>query len=214
MTTTGDRNAAIKVLIADDHPLLRAGIAAVVEGEADMVLVGEASTGREAFEAFQALAPDVTVMDLQMPDLDGIAATALIIEAAPGARILMLSTYRGDAQAFRALKAGAAGYMLKSAVRTDLLAAIRAVHAGHRHIPPEIAAELATHVVDATLSLRELQVLKHVASGSSNRATADRLFLSEDTVKSHMKNILGKLGANDRTHAVMIAVKRGIIDAP
>ena len=214
MTSTGDRSRPIKVLIADDHPLLRAGIAAVVAGEADMIVAGEAATGREAVDAFRALAPDVTVMDLQMPDLDGIAATASIVEASPGARVLMLSTYRGDAQAYRALKAGAAGYMLKSAVRTDLLDAIRAVHAGLRHIPPEIATELATHVIDATLSVRELQVLRRVAGGSSNRATADVLCLSEDTVKSHMKNILSKLGANDRTHAVMIAVKRGIIDAP
>jgi DNA-binding NarL/FixJ family response regulator len=204
----------MNVLIVDDHPLLRAGIAAVIGGEPDMTLVGEASNGREAVERFRALRPDVTVMDLQMPELDGVAATAAILEEWPDARVIMLSTYRGDAQAYRALKAGACGYMLKSTVRTDLLTALRAVHAGRRHIPPEIAAELAEHMVESALSARELEVLKCVAAGNSNRAVASMMYLSEDTVKSHMKNISSKLGANDRTHAVMIAVKRGIIDAP
>ena len=204
----------MNVLIVDDHPLLRAGIAAVIGGEPDMTLVGEASNGREAVERFRALRPDVTVMDLQMPELDGVAATAAILDEWPDARVIMLSTYRGDAQAFRALKAGACGYMLKSTVRTDLLTALRAVHAGRRHIPPEIAAELAEHMVESALSARELEVLKCVAAGNSNRAVASMMYLSEDTVKSHMKNISSKLGANDRTHAVMIAVKRGIIDAP
>ncbi len=204
----------MNVLIVDDHPLLRAGIAAVIGGESDMTLVGEASNGREALERFRELRPDVTVMDLQMPELDGIAATTAIIEECPDARVIMLSTYRGDAQAYRALKAGACGYMLKSTVRTDLLNALRAVHAGRRHIPPEIAAELAEHMVESALSLRELEVLRLVAAGNSNRAVASSMCLSEDTVKSHMKNISSKLGANDRTHAVMIAVKRGIIDAP
>ena len=204
----------MKVLIVDDHPLLRAGIAAVIGGESDMVLVGEASNGREALERFRELRPDVTVMDLQMPELDGVAATAAIIDEWPDARVIMLSTYRGDAQAYRALKAGACGYMLKSTVRTDLLNALRAVHAGRRHIPPEIAAELAEHMVESALSGRELEVLKLVAAGNTNKAIATSMFVSEDTVKSHMKNISSKLGANDRTHAVMIAVKRGIIDAP
>ena len=204
----------MNVLIVDDHPLLRAGIAAVIGGEADMNLVGEASNGLEAVERYRALRPDVTVMDLQMPELDGVAATAAIVAEWPDARVIMLSTYRGDAQAFRALKAGACGYMLKSTVRTDLLTALRTVHAGRRHIPPEIAAELAEHMVESALSARELEVLKRVAAGNSNRAVATLMFLSEDTVKSHMKNISSKLGANDRTHAVMIAVKRGIIDAP
>jgi DNA-binding NarL/FixJ family response regulator len=204
----------MNVLIVDDHPLLRAGIAAVIGGEPDMTLVGEASNGREAVERFRALRPDVTVMDLQMPELDGVAATAAILDEWPDARVIMLSTYRGDAQAFRALKAGACGYMLKSTVRTDLLNALRAVHAGRRYIPPEIAAELAEHMVESSLSARELEVLKCVAAGNSNRAVASLMYLSEDTVKSHMKNISSKLGANDRTHAVMIAVKRGIIDAP
>ncbi len=204
----------MKILIVDDHPLLRAGIAAVIGGESDMTLVGEASNGREALERFRELRPDVTVMDLQMPELDGVAATAAIIEEWPDARVIMLSTYRGDAQAYRALKAGACGYMLKSTVRTDLLNALRTVHAGRRHIPPEIAAELAEHMIESALSGRELEVLKLVAAGNTNKAVATSMFVSEDTVKSHMKNISSKLGANDRTHAVMIAVKRGIIDAP
>ena len=204
----------MKILIVDDHPLLRAGIAAVIGGESDMTLVGEASNGREALERFRELRPDVTVMDLQMPELDGVAATAAIMDEWPDARVIMLSTYRGDAQAYRALKAGACGYMLKSTVRTDLLNALRTVHAGRRHIPPEIAAELAEHMVESALSGRELEVLKLVAAGNTNKAVATSMFLSEDTVKSHMKTITSKLGANDRTHAVMIAVKRGIIDAP
>jgi len=204
----------MKVLVADDHPLLRAGIAAVISGEADIQLVGEACTGREAVERFRALRPDVTVMDVQMPEMDGVEATAAIIAECPDARVIMLSTYRGDTKAYRALKAGACGYMLKSTMRTDLIEALRTVHAGRRHIPIEIAAELAEHMVESSLSTRELEVLRRVAAGNSNRAVADQLCLSEDTVKSHMKNISAKLGANDRTHAVMIAVRRGIIDSP
>jgi DNA-binding NarL/FixJ family response regulator len=202
----------IRILIVDDHPLLREGIAAVVQGETDMELVGEAGNGREAIERFREHRPDVTLMDLQMPELDGVAATAAIRAEWSDARIVMLTTYRGDAQALRALKAGASGYLLKSMIRTDLLEAIRSVHTGHRHIPREIAAELAAHVTDDALSPREMEVLKRVASGSSNRRVADQLALSEDTVKAHMKNIMSKLSANDRTHAVTIALKRGIID--
>jgi DNA-binding NarL/FixJ family response regulator len=202
----------IRILIVDDHPLLREGIAAVVQGENDMELVGEAGNGREAIECFREHRPDVTLMDLQMPELDGVAATAAIRAEWSDARIVMLTTYRGDAQALRALKAGASGYLLKSMIRTDLLEAIRSVHAGHRHIPREVAAELAAHVTDDALSPREMEVLKHVASGSSNRRVADQLGLSEDTVKAHMKSIMSKLSANDRTHAVTIALKRGIID--
>lgn len=204
----------VKVLIADDHPLLRAGLAAVIAAEPDMTLVGEASTGAQAIERFRQLRPDVTVMDLRMPDIDGATATATIIRECPQARIIMLTTYRGDALALRALKAGACGYLLKSTVRTDLLDALRSVHAGRRHIPAEIATELAEHMIESTLSMRELEVLKRVAAGNSNRIVAQLLSLSEDTVKSHMKSISSKLGANDRTHAVMIAIKRGIIDAP
>jgi DNA-binding NarL/FixJ family response regulator len=177
-----------------------------------MELVGAAGNGREAIERFREHRPDVTLMDLQMPELDGVAATAAIRAEWPDARIVMLTTYRGDAQAFRALKAGASGYLLKSMIRMDLLEAIRSVHSGHRHIPGGIAAELAAHVTDDALSPREMEVLKRVASGSSNRRVADQLALSEDTVKAHMKSIMSKLSANDRTHAVTIALKRGIID--
>ena len=211
MTTEIERKP-IRVLIVDDHPLLREGLAAVIQGEPDMLLVGEASTGVEAVECFRRLRPDVTLMDLQMPEMDGVAATAAIRMERSDARIVMLTTYRGDAQALRALKAGASGYLLKSMIRTDLLVAIRSVHAGHRHIPREVAAELAAHVTDDALSPRELEVLQCVAAGNSNRRVATQLALSEDTVKAHMKNIMSKLGANDRTHAVTIALKRGIID--
>ena len=199
------------MLIVDDHPLLREGIAAVIGGEPDIVLVAEASNGREAVEAFRKHRPDVTLMDLQMPDMDGVAATLAIRAEWPGARVVMLTTYGGDAQAMRALKAGASGYLLKSMIRKDLLEAIRSVHAGQRRIPHEVAAELAAHATDDALTPRELQVLKHVAAGKSNRVVAAELDVSEDTIKAHMKNIMSKLGANDRTHAVMIALKRGII---
>jgi DNA-binding NarL/FixJ family response regulator len=199
------------VLIVDDHPLLREGIAAVIGGEPDIVLVAEASNGREAVEAFRKYRPDVTLMDLQMPDMDGVEATLAIRAEWPGARVVMLTTYGGDAQAMRALKAGASGYLLKSMIRKDLLEAIRSVHAGQRRIPHEVAAELAAHATDDALTPRELQVLEHVAAGKSNRVVAADLDVSEDTIKAHMKNIMSKLGANDRTHAVMIALKRGII---
>jgi DNA-binding NarL/FixJ family response regulator len=202
----------MRLLIVDDHPLLREGIAAVIGNEKDMLLVGEASNGREAIDRFRELRPDVTLMDLQMPDLDGVAATLAIRAEFSDARIVMLTTYRGDAQALSALKAGASGYLLKSMIGTDLIEAIRSVHSGHRHIPREIAAELAAHVTDDALSPRELQVLKRVAAGNSNRVIADQLALSEDTIKAHMKSILSKLSANDRTHAVTIALKRGMID--
>jgi DNA-binding NarL/FixJ family response regulator len=203
---------AIRVLIVDDHPLLREGIAAVIEGEPDIVLVAEASNGHEAIERFREHRPDVTLMDLQMPEMDGVTATIAIRAEWSDARVVMLTTYGGDAQALRALKAGASGYLLKSMIRKDLLEAIRAVHRGQKRIPREIASELAAHVTDDALSLRELEVLKHVAAGNSNRRVAQKLALSEDTVKAHMKNIMSKLGANDRTHAVTIALKRGIIE--
>jgi two-component system, NarL family, response regulator len=212
MTIHETARGPMRVLIVDDHPLLREGIVAVIQGEKDMQLAGEASNGREAVERFRELRPDVTLMDLQMPETDGLAATIAIRAEWPEARIVMLTTYRGDTQALRALKAGAVGYLLKSMIRTDLLDAIRSVHAGHRHIPVEIAAELAAHVTDDALSPRELEVLRRVAAGNSNRLVADQLVLSEDTVKTHMKSIMSKLSANDRTHAVTIALKRGIID--
>lgn len=202
----------IRILIADDHPLLREGMASVIQSEKDLMLVGEAKDGREAIELFRRHRPDVTLMDLRMPDLDGVEATAAIRAQWSDARIVMLTTYRGDAQALRALKAGASGYLLKSTIRTVLLDAIHSVMAGHRFIPSEIAAELAAHVTDDGLSARELEVLRRVAAGNSNRRVAVQLALSEDTVKTHMKSILSKLSANDRTHAVTIALKRGIID--
>jgi DNA-binding NarL/FixJ family response regulator len=210
--SNGRAEGPIRILIVDDHPLLREGIVSVIEGESDMVLAGEASNGRDAIECFRKHAPDVTLMDLQMPEMDGVAATMAIRSEWSNARIVVLTTYRGDAQALRALKAGASGYLLKSLIRTDLLEAIRAVHAGRRHIPREIADELAAHITDDALSPRELEVLKRVAAGNSNRLVARQLFLSEDTIKAHMKSIMSKLAANDRTHAVMIALKRGMID--
>jgi DNA-binding NarL/FixJ family response regulator len=201
----------ITVLIADDHMLLREGIAAVIQGENDMTVVAEAGNGREALERYREYRPDVTLMDLLMPQMDGLAAIEAIRGEFPEARIVILTTYRGDAQALRALKAGAAGYLLKSLIRTELLESIRAVHAGRRRIPPEIAAELAEHAADEALSDRELSVLTCVAAGNSNREVAEQLSVGEETVKAHMKNILSKLRAKDRTHAVTIALKRGII---
>lgn len=204
--------AVIRLMIVDDHPLLRAGIVAVIQSEPDMALVAEGSNGREAVSLFRTHRPDVTLMDQQMPDMDGISATAAIRTEWSDARVIILTTYRGDALALRALKAGASGYMLKSMIRTDLLEAIRAVNSGRRHIPREIATELAQHVTDEQLSPRELEVLNKVAAGNSNRRIAAQLMVSEDTVKAHMKSIMSKLGANDRTHAVTIALRRGIID--
>jgi DNA-binding NarL/FixJ family response regulator len=202
----------ISILIVDDHPLLREGIAAVIEGQPDMQVVAEAGTGQEAIDLFCKHLPDVTLMDLVMPAMDGVEAIVAIRAQHPQARIVILTTYGGDAKALRALKAGASGYLLKSLIRTDLLDAIRSVHAGRRSVPREVAAELALHVGEDTLTERELEVLRQVAGGNSNRRAAAHLGISEETVKAHMKNILGKLSANDRTHAVTIALKRGIID--
>jgi DNA-binding NarL/FixJ family response regulator len=202
----------IKVLAVDDHQLLREGIASVLEGEPDMVLVAEASTGAEAIEKHRAYRPDVTLMDLQMPGMNGIDAIAAIRQQSPNSRFIILTTYQGDVQALRALKAGASGYLLKHMLRKDLLDTIRAVHAGRRYIPPEVAADLADHVADDALTEREVEVLREVARGNSNKIIANGLNVSEATIKGHMKNILSKLGANDRTHAVMIAMKRGFMD--
>jgi len=203
----------IKVLSVDDHALLREGIAAVIANQTDIVLVGEATNGREAVERFRAVRPDVVLMDLQMPDMTGIDSIITIRSEFPNARIVVLTAYSGDVQIVRALKAGAAGYLLKGTLRKDLVDTIRSVHAGQRRIQPEIAMELAEHQTDDGLTERELDVLKSVAAGNSNKIVADKLAISEETVKSHMRSILSKLSANDRTHAVTIALKRGIIDA-
>jgi two-component system, NarL family, response regulator len=202
----------IKVLTVDDHPLLREGIAAVIEGQPDMTLVAEATNGGEAITSFRAHRPDVTLMDLQMPDMNGIDAILAIRAEFPDARIVVLTTYKGDVQALRAFKAGACGYLLKSMLRKELLETIRAVHAGRRRIPAEVAAEMAEHATDDALTEREIEVLRHVAAGNTNRQVAAQLAIVEETVKAHMKSILSKLGAKDRTHAVTIALKRGIID--
>lgn len=202
----------IRILTVDDHPMLREGIAAVLAAEDDMVLVAEASNGREAVEQFRANLPDVTLMDVQMPELNGIDAILKIREEFPNARIIVLTTYSGDAQAARAIKAGASGYLLKSMVRKELIDTIRTVHAGKKRIPSEIAIEMAEHHSDDALTEREIQVLRSVAAGNANKMVAKLLNLSEETVKAHMKSILSKLGANDRTHAVTIALKRRIIE--
>ncbi|MEL1264033.1 response regulator transcription factor [Pseudoxanthomonas putridarboris] len=202
----------IRILTVDDHPLLREGIAAVIEGQPDMVLAGEATNGREAVDAFRDCRPDVTLMDLQMPEMGGIEAIGAIQREFPGARIVVLTTYQGDVQALRAFKAGASGYLLKSMLRKELVDTIRSVHGGRRRIPPEIAAEIAEHASDDALTLREVEVLRQVAAGNGNKRIAVQLSISEETVKAHMKNILAKLDANDRTHAVTIALKRGFIE--
>ena len=207
-------NAAgpIRILTVDDHPMLREGIAAVLASEQDMLLVAEASNGREAVEQFRTHHPDVTLMDVQMPEVNGIDAIVKIREEFPDARIIVLTTYTGDAQAARAFKAGASGYMLKNMVRKELIDTIRTVHAGKKRIPAEIAVEIAQHHSDDALTEREIEVLREVAAGNANKMVGRRLNISEETVKAHMKSILSKLGANDRTHAVTIAVRRGIIE--
>jgi len=202
----------IKVLSVDDHALLREGIAALVNAESDMRVVAEASNGQDAIEKFRLHRPDVTLMDLQMPALNGIGAIIGIRSEFPSARIIVLTTYAGDVQVLRALKAGAQGYLLKGHVRRELLDTIRAVHAGQKRIPPEVAAELAEHAAQDELTQREMDVLRLIAAGNANKEIAAQLSIAEDTVKSHVTNILAKLGANDRTHAVMIGLKRGIIE--
>ncbi len=202
----------IRILTVDDHPLLRKGIAALVNGEPDLKLIAEAANGEEAIEAFRSHRPDVTLMDLQMPGMDGTTAIGRIRDEFPNARIIVLTTYTGDAQVLRALRAGARAYILKGHVHKELLETIRAVHAGQKRIPPDIAAELAEHAMDDELTEREIDVLKLVAAGNANKHIADQLSIGEATVKSHVSNILSKLGANDRSHAVTIGLQRGIIE--
>ena len=201
----------IRVLSVDDHPLLRDGIAALVNAEPDMKLVAEASNGKEAVEKFRLHRPDVTLMDIQMPSVNGIEAITQIQSEYPDARIIVLTTYTGDVQVVRALRAGSRAYILKGHVHRELLETIRNVYAGKKRIPPEIAAELAEHAADDELTTREIEVLRLIGGGHANKQIADQLSIGEATVKSHVTNILSKLGASDRTHAVTIGLKRGII---
>jgi DNA-binding NarL/FixJ family response regulator len=202
----------ITVLAVDDHPMFRSGITAVLQDEPDIVVVGEASNGKEAIERFRVHRPNVTLMDLQMPVMDGIEAMTAIRAEFPAARFIALTTYRGDVQVLRALKAGATGYLLKSTLREELAGTIRIVNAGRRWVPTELAAEITEHVADDALSGREIEVLRRIARGTSNKIIAEQLAISEATVKSHVKSILSKLQANDRTHAVTIGLKRGFIE--
>jgi DNA-binding NarL/FixJ family response regulator len=202
----------IRILSVDDHPVVRGGIATLIATQPDMTLVAEASNGREAIEQFRRHRPDIGLMDLQMPDLNGLDAIIAIRAEFPDARIIVLTTYEGDVQALRALQAGARGYLLKNALYKELLDTIRAVHAGKKAISPEMSYELAEHAMDDALTTAEVDVLRLIAAGKANKEIADLLSVTEATVKGRVKNILSKLGADDRTHAAMIAVKRGIID--
>jgi DNA-binding NarL/FixJ family response regulator len=204
----------IRILTADDHPVLRYGIATLVGAEPDMELVAQASTGQEAIEQFRLHQPDVTLMDLRMPGMNGIEAMIVIRSEFPNARIIVLTTYAGDVQVTRALKAGARAYILKGRLAGELLETIRAVDAGQKRIPPEVAADLAEHAGESGLTQREMEVLRLIAAGNANKEIAAQLSITEETVKSRVSNILSKLGANDRTHAVTIGLKRGIIELP
>ena len=202
----------IRILVVDDHPLLRQGIAGLVADQSDMSLVAEASNGREAILQFRAHRPDVTLMDLQMPEMNGLDAIAAIRGEFPEARIVVLTTYTGDVQVLRALKAGARAYLLKNLLHKELLETIRAVHAGKKTLSPEVSYQLAEHATDDALTPAEIAVLRLSAAGNANKQIADQLSITEETVKGRVKNILSKLGANDRTHAAMIGLKRGIIE--
>jgi DNA-binding NarL/FixJ family response regulator len=201
----------IRVFSVDDHPLLREGIAALVNSQPDMVLIGQGATGSEAIQLFKERLPDVTLLDLRLPDMSGIDVLIAIRTEFPDARIIMLTTFEGDVEIQRALQAGARGYLLKNMPPTELLEVIRQVHAGKKRIPPEIASQLLEHMSDEGLTEREIEVLKQVADGNRNREIAQLLFISEETVKVHIKHIMEKLGASDRTQAVSIGLRRGII---
>jgi DNA-binding NarL/FixJ family response regulator len=202
----------ISVLVVDDHPMLREGVAAVLQLQDDMRLVGEAQSGAEGIARFRELHPDVTLMDLQMPGMSGVQAIEAIRREAPNAKIVVLTTYDGDAQALRALRAGAAGYLLKSSLRKELIDTIRDVHAGRKHVSAAMAQQIAVHAVDEGLSEREIAILRLVADGNQNKQIAWKLSISEQTVKAHLKSIFGKLDVSDRTHAVTVAMRRGIVD--
>ncbi len=205
-------SSPIRILTVDDHPLVREGIAGLVGVQPDMALVGEATNGREAIQQFRAHRPDVTLMDLQMPEMNGLDALITIRTEFPEARVIVLTTYEGDAQILRAVKAGAQGYLLKNTLHSELLRTIRAVHAGKKSLSPEVSFQIAEHVSDEALTPAELVVLRLIAAGNANKQIADQLGVTEDTVKGRVKSILAKLDANDRTHAAIIGVKRGIIE--
>jgi len=209
VTANGD---VIRILSVDDHPVLRGGIAALLAGQPDMKMVAEGANGKEAIQQFRAHRPDITLMDLQMPEMSGLDAIIAIRDEFPDARIIVLTTYAGDVQALRALQAGARAYLLKNLVHKELLDTIRAVHAGRKSMSPQVSYELAEHATDDALTKAEIEVLRLIAGGNANKQIADLLSITEDTVKGRVKNILSKLDANDRTHAAMIGLKRGIIE--
>ncbi len=202
----------IRILAVDDHPIVREGIAGLIAIQSDMVLAGEACDGREAIQQFRTLRPDVTLMDLQMPEMNGLEALIAIRNEFPAAKVIMLTTYKSDTHIIRALKAGAQGYLLKNTLHKELLATIRAAHAGKKTLSPEASLEIAEHVTDDALTPAEISVLRLIAAGNANKQIADELSTTEESVKSRVKSILSKLGANDRTHATTIALKRGIIE--